>query len=100
VRHSSSNPNCDKNQYGEADGVKCTCDIDSPDDSPVPSTVLPVGATTMNAVACLPGSREAAAYAELKAAARELDAARQMLKPAEERWRRALDALHEEMLRR
>lgn len=102
MTHNPSNPNCDKNQYGGADGVRCTCDIDKMDDVPVPSTVER-GAQVFATHAVQPGSvvltgRRAATHAELEAATRELRAAQQLLKPAEERWRRALDAHSEALL--
>lgn len=96
MRHDTDNALCDKNTYPGADGVLCTCGIDDPADVPAPSVrpvQMPVGETGRMS------ARESLAYGELKVAARELDAAKAMLKPAEERWRRALDTLHEAMLR-
>jgi hypothetical protein len=100
-RHDATNTNCDKNAYPGADGVLCTCDVDPAEDRPAPSTVLAVG-SVMPAAALgdvmLKGSH-AEAYRELQAATRDLEAARSMLKPAEQRWRAALDRFHAEMLR-
>ena len=98
--HDPNNANCDKVLYKGADGVLCTCDFDSPDDAPQPSTVLPPGVATASVLGqvTLTGDH-AVAYVELQAATRELEAARSMLKPAEARWRAALDRFHEEMLR-
>lgn len=99
MRHDPDNTLCDKNTYAGADGVLCTCGIDDPADVPAPS-VRPAPAVQMPAgESGRMSAREALAYGELKAAARELDVAKAMLKPAEERWRRALDTLHEAMLR-
>lgn len=99
MRHNPNNAHCDKVVYAGAENIQCTCDIDDADEVPAPSVVMPAGfAHAISVPAGIP-PREATAYAELKAAARELDAAKQMLKPAEERWRRALDSLHEAMLR-
>lgn len=102
MTHNPSNPNCDKNQYAGADGVRCTCDVDSPDDVPPPSTVVRADAAFANyqtqpGMVTLTG-RRAATHAELEAATREYRAAQQLLKPAEERWRRAVDAHMEALL--
>jgi hypothetical protein len=104
-RHDASNTNCDKNAYPGAEGVLCTCDVDPADDRPAPSTVLPAASPILGSdprwvpgQVTLSGSH-AAAYVELQAATRELEAARSMLKPAEQRWRAALDRFHAEMLR-
>lgn len=97
MKHNPSNPLCDLVMYAGSAEVRCTCDVDDPDDAPRPSTVV-----APSAVGRTPAGQsgsEAAAYAELKAAAIELKAAQQLVKPAEERWRKALDALHAEMLR-
>lgn len=104
MRHDANNPLCDKNTYPGAEGVKCTCDIDSADDAPAPSTVYAPG--SVGAVYAAPkagsvmltGSR-ASAYEELEQATRELDAARKLLEPAQARWRAALDRLSAEILR-
>ena len=93
MNHDPSNPNCDRNQFPDApaDEVHCTCDVD---EAPLPSTSLPPGLVTP---AASPGSvlltgRVAQTHRELEAATREFRAAQQLLKPAEERWRRAMDA--------
>lgn len=103
MTHNASNPNCDKNQYAGSDNVRCTCDIDSPDDVPPPSTVIRDPATTFATYPAQTGQvvlsgRRAATHAELEAATREYRAAQQLLKPAEERWRRAMDAHMEAIL--
>lgn len=105
-RHDPSNTHCDKVAYAGADGVLCTCDVDPADDRPAPSTVLPPGLAQqlINPAYNAPGAvtlsgSHAAAYVELQSATRELEAAKSMLKPAEARWRAALDRFHAEMLR-
>ena len=105
MTHNPSNPNCDKNQYAGSDGVRCTCDIDSADDVPAPSTVVRDGPPNVAAwiPVVQPGSvvltgRRASTHTELEAATREYRAAQQLLKPAEERWRRAMDAHMEALL--
>jgi hypothetical protein len=103
-RHDATNTNCDKNAYPGAEGVLCTCDVDPAEDRPAPSTVLqsPIAMQMAHEDSIgdlvLRGSH-AAAYVELKAAARDLEAVREMLRPAEQRWRAALDRFHAEMLR-
>ncbi len=104
MRHDPSNPNCDKTAYGpDAQDVKCTCDVDTPDDVPRPSTVIPAG---LLAQIASPGGdhvtltgRKAQVYRELEEATRELDAARKLMAPAQERFTRAMNAMGEEMCR-
>jgi hypothetical protein len=98
VKHNPNNSLCDLVMYAGAEDVKCSCDVDDPEDAPGPSTVFSPS-TRRHATVGPAGTAEAAAYAELKAAAIDLDAARKMLEPCEKRWRAALDRLHEEMLR-
>ena len=102
MTHNPSNPNCDKSQYGDNENVRCTCDIDSVDDVPVPSTVVrgdvPDHPGMRAAGSVLLTGRRASTHAELEAATREYRAAQQLLKPAEERWRRAMDAHMEALL--
>ena len=97
MRHNPNNPLCDKSQYPDGADVKCTCDIDEPDDAPAPSTVIP---PQLVARLAHPAQRPPmSTWDEFQAAVKELDAARKLLKPAEERWRKALDELHAEILR-
>lgn len=101
MTHNPSNPNCDKSQYGDASGVRCTCDVDDAD-VPPPSTIVRAAETftqhpTQAGSVVLHG-RRAQTHAELEAATREYRAAQQLLKPAEERWRRAMDAHMEAIL--
>lgn len=102
-RHDPSNTNCDKVAYPGADGVLCTCDVDPADDRPAPSTILPPGLAMdmqrRSAGDLLLSGSHAAAYVEFQAATRELEAARALLRPAEQRWRAALDRLSAETLR-
>jgi hypothetical protein len=105
-RHDPSNNNCDKVRYAGADGVLCTCEFDSPDDAPVPSTVASAFASGValdtqrrSAGDVLLSGCHAASYLELQAATRDLEAAKALLRPAEQRWRAALDRFHAEMLR-
>lgn len=106
MNHNPSNPNCDKNQYAGADGVRCTCDVDDAD-GPAPSTVVrheavmaayppAMGGPSMPPVTLT--GRKAETHVELVHATREMRAAQQLLKPAEERWRRAMDAHMEALL--
>lgn len=99
MRHDPSNTNCDRVRYADADPgeVLCTCD----DDTPAPSVSMPPNLATpalANASYVLMG-RKATAYVRLEAAVRDLEAAKQMLAPAEAEWRAALDAFHAEILR-
>lgn len=102
MRHNESNPLCDKNVYGpDASDVRCTCDVDDPADAPAPSVVMPAGPPaphTARGNVVLAGS-QADAYMEWCAATRELDAARKLLAPAEQRWKAAVDRLAAEALR-
>jgi hypothetical protein len=122
--HNPSNPLCDKNEYGEMDGVRCTCDVDVPDEGNVrPSTVVDDGmapdagrpsaqikpwvrptqgpgpATGPAAHITLEG-HQAMLHLELEHASRAYDAARRQLAPAEVRWRKAMDAYMEALLGR
>ena len=116
--HNPANPLCDKNEYGDVDGVRCTCDVDVPDEGNVrPSTVVdataldtgrPTGpikpllsrlVPTAGQRVTLEG-RQALLHLELEDASRAYDAARQQLAPAEQRWRKAMDAYMEALLGR
>jgi hypothetical protein len=100
MRHDPSNTNCDRVRYADADPgeVLCTCD----DDTPAPSVSMPPNLATparAHASDVMLSGRRATAYVRLEAAVRDLEAAKQMLAPAEAEWRAALDALHAEILR-
>jgi hypothetical protein len=102
-RHDPSNTNCDRVRYADADPgeVLCTCD----DDTPAPSVSMPQHFTPGQVARLLHdgdvllSGRRAVAYVRLESAVRDLEAAKQMLAPAEAEWRAALDALHAEILR-
>lgn len=119
--HNVNNSQCDLNLYGPDPGdgsVKCTCDEDQPIEPAVSTahTVMPRPRTAqeMAHLAEVAGKvygntspvggdvvltgRKATLYAELEAATRDLHAARQLLAPAEARWRKALDAWSEAAL--
>lgn len=98
MSHDPSNRNCDLTQYGGADGVRCTCEFDLPEDAPQPSVVMPPNLATPPGNIVLTG-RKAQTYSELEHAVRELHAARALLAPAEARWKAALEAHAAEMLR-
>ena len=102
MTHNPSNPNCDKNQYAGSDGVRCTCDIDSPDDVPAPSTVVRdrqwIAAMPTEQGAVVLTGRRALLHAELERTTRDLDAARKLLAPAEAAWRKAMDAYMEALV--
>lgn len=113
MRHDPNNSQCDKVQYGDAPDVRCTCDIDSPDDAPVPSTR--VGETSAPMIGQSPGhvtkapsmyqgvpvydpngvtltGRQAATHRELVEAGRDYQAARVAFERAQARYKAAIDA--------
>lgn len=118
--HNPANPLCDKNEYGDVDGVRCTCDVDVPDEGNVrPSTVAsdsgfataldtgrptgpikPMRSGTPVPTRIMLDGRQALLHLELEDASRAYDAARQQLAPAEQRWRKAMDAYMEALLGR
>lgn len=97
MRHDPDNRNCDRNQYGDVEGVLCSCDVDSPDDAPMPSTVM---APALVARLANAGRTQSATLERFEASVRALDLAKKAMAPAEAEWRAALDALHAEILGR
>lgn len=87
-QHNPSNSNCDLVQYPGAANVVCTCD----EDTPAPSVTLPTIQTPMGSGVIVPAGH-GAALSEFNEAARELDRARKLMQPAQERFARAVDAL-------
>ncbi len=109
--HNPQNPLCDKNEYGDADGVRCTCDVDIPDEGNLrPSTLesADLGPMAARARLVVPfggqqvtlQGRQAQTHLELVEATRVYDEAKQRLAPAEAAWRKALDAHLEALLGR
>lgn len=100
MKHDPSNTNCDKVRYADMndmnDPILCTCD----DDAPAPS-VAPVTQPQDRPIRGMRDDyppRAMALLAEYRDASRELDTARRMLKPAQERWQRACDAFTEALI--
>lgn len=104
MRHDPSNSQCDKNQYGDAPDVRCTCDIDDPEDAPAPSTVVtPDPRPPFGAVLAAPGSvvlqgRAASTHSELKVAGQRYQAAQLAYEKAKYEYQQALDAHMKELL--
>lgn len=121
MNHDPNNRNCDKTQYGDAEDVRCTCDIDSPEDGG-PSIVMADPNATDNGYALrddrsramraaraaravedragtvtLTG-RQATTHNELRAAGLEVKAAEEAYRQAQARWKAALDAHMSEVL--
>lgn len=106
MNHDPSNRNCDKTQYGDAEGVRCTCDVDSPEDGG-PSIVMPDEMVTSPRgfrAAPRPGSavtltgRAAELHAEFAAAAQAVQRAQQQYELAKQRWSQVLDAYTNELI--
>lgn len=109
VNHDPNNRNCDKTQYGDAEGVRCTCDVDSPEDGG-PSIVMPDETYTpprglrdrmsprqpAGGPVTLTG-RAAQLHQEFVAAAGMVRAAQRQYEVAKQRWSQALDAYTNEL---
>lgn len=107
VNHDPNNRNCDKTQYGDAEGVRCTCDVDSPEDGG-PSIVMPdeMASPRFGAARRMPSQpgggvtltgRAAQLHQEFVAAAGMVRAAQRQYEVAKQRWSQALDAYTNEL---
>lgn len=98
MKHNPDNTNCDLSQYGDTDGVRCTCDVDDP--PPEPSTrpgpvpAAPVLRTqrAVGAPVMLSGDL-ARAYLEFEESSRAARSAKEIFEVADKRWRAALEVL-------
>jgi len=90
-QHNPSNSNCDLVQYPGAPNVVCTCD----EDTPAPSVTLPAATPPRQFALNMSSPLDISAYDEFREAARELDRARKLMQPAQERFTRAVNALAE-----
>lgn len=108
MNHDPNNRNCDKTQYGDAEGVRCTCDVDSPEDGG-PSIVMPDDGyaladrgprrsrPTPGGSVTLTG-RAAQLHDEFAAAARAVKQALAQYEFAQQRWKAAMDAYTNELI--
>jgi hypothetical protein len=117
--HSLQNSQCDLNMYGPDPGdgsVKCTCDEDAPIEpstapatsgparalrevmhpEPLPRRPAPRVGRPEDVVITLSG-RQAQTHIELQEAGREMRAAQDLYRKAEQRYRAALDAHMQEI---
>lgn len=107
MNHDPSNRNCDKTQYGDAEGVRCTCDVDSPEDGG-PSIVMPDDGYALadrppRRSRPVPGAvtltgRAAELHSEFAAAAQAVQRAQQQYELAKQRWSQVLDAYTNELI--